>query len=101
MIFFYFLLTFIIELAVISVFLKKINLDVLFKVFFINLFTWPLAQLVYGLGVNVFIIELGVFIAEGFLLFRLFDLGKFKAFLISLVANLISYIIGLFFGKII
>jgi len=47
-----FALTFLTELAIISIILKKFNLTNTICILLINLFTWPLANLFYGEGLN-------------------------------------------------
>ena len=90
-----FLLTFIIELIIFYLFIRKKYFRTAFYVLLINLFTWPLANLAYGFWNHLFFIEIGVFIVEGFLILLLFNLGWKKAFLISFIANLISAVVGL------
>ena len=62
----------------------------------INSFTNPLANLAVSYGASVFLIELLVFIVEIFLIKLLLETGWKKAILISFVANLASFIVGLF-----
>jgi len=90
-----FLLTFLIELAIFWIFIRKNHGETLFYVLLINAFTWPLANLIYGFWQDFILIELGVFIAEGFLIALLFELDYKKAFLLSFVANFISALAGI------
>jgi len=94
---YFFLIGFILEFVVVYLFLKKDFLKVLGFVLLINLFTWPIANLLYGFNWNVYLIEIGVVIVEGFLIMELFKIDSKKSLLISFVANLISFLIGLTF----
>jgi len=90
-----FLLTFIIELIIFYLFFRKNYLKTAFYVLFINLFTWPIANLIYSVWPFLFFIEMGVLIIEGFFIMLLFKFNWKKAFLISFVANFISSLVGL------
>jgi len=92
-----FILTFLIETAIICFFIKKINLETAGKIFLINFFTWPIANLVYGFYSNLWIIESGVILAESLLIMFLFKLSYKKSFIISFAANFASTIIGIAF----
>ena len=98
-IFVQFLLTFISESIVIWLFLRKKNklLGIILFTFLINLFTWPLAQLLYGEGINFFVMEIAVVFVESLLIMLLFKLGYWKALLISFAANLVSASFGWLF----
>lgn len=91
----YFVLTFVIEFFVVYFFIRKDYLKVLFYVFLINLFTWPLANLFYGFGANFYFIEFCVFLAESVLIMLLFQVKYKKALLISFIANLLTASAGL------
>lgn len=85
-----FIFTLLIESVIAGLFIKK-DLDTLvLYIFLVNLFTWPLANFFYGEGFNFYIIEVGVFLVEIFLIKCLFRLDFKKALLISLFANLVS-----------
>lgn len=92
-----FILTFAIEFAIFCLFLKKNYLQTFFYVFLINAFTWPLANLAYDFWRNFYLIELGVFVVEGFLIKLLFKMNYKKAFLISFIANFVSALAGYLF----
>lgn len=91
--------TFIIELVIVWLFLRKQSkfFDIAGFVFLINLFTWPLAQLFYGESANFFIVEIMVVLVESLLIRLLFKLGYWKSLLISFVANLVSAFFGFMF----
>jgi len=91
---FYFFITFLLEFIVLSLFLRKGYFAVFLYVFLINLFTWPLANLAYGLGVNFFLVELCVVFAESVLIMLLFRLVFRKSLLISFLANGLSALAG-------
>lgn len=91
---FYFLLTAIIEFVIVFLIIRKNFLKILFYVLLINLFTWPLANLFFGLEFNFFIIELGVIFTESILIMLLFQIRYKKAILISLFVNIITALIS-------
>ena len=96
---FNFLLTFIIELFILYLCLRKDYFKITFYVLLINLFSWPLANWIYGFWYNLLFIELGVFFIEGVLIMLLFELNWKKAFIISFVANFVSALVGLLIGN--
>lgn len=91
----YFLITFFIEVTIFFVYFRKHYLRILFFVFLINAFSWPLANLFYDFYNSLLIIETFVFIIEGFLILLLFKLRHYKAFTLSLIANVLSFGVGL------
>lgn len=99
MIFVWFILTFISELAIVWLFLRKKNklLEIVLFILLINLFTWPLAQLFYGEGVNFFVVEIFVMLTESILIMLLFKIRYWKSLFISFVANLVSALLGFVF----
>lgn len=91
----FFLLTLIIEAPVIYLFYKSQWKQVMIPFFLLNLFTWPLLHIFLdNSDINIYLLELGVVIAEavGYQLFTKSSWGK--ALLASLAANAISYFIG-------
>jgi hypothetical protein len=91
----FFLLTLIIEAPVIYLFHKNQWKQVVVPFFLLNLFTWPLLHVFLDNSeINIYLLELGVVIAEaiGYKLFMKSNWGK--ALLASLVANALSYLIG-------
>jgi len=93
-IYFVLILTIITEFLVYLIFIRKNILRLFLYSILINSFTNPLANLVYGFGVNIFLIEFIVFVVEIFLIKLLFKMDYKKVTLISFVANLASFIIG-------
>lgn len=89
-----FFASFLVEFAIVSLILWKLNRKIFGIVFLINLFTWPIANFFYGTGLNLFIVEGAVVILEGFLLVMLLDIRRWKAGVISLVANSVSTFLG-------
>ncbi len=85
-----FLLTFIIELIIYFIFIRDKKLNIVLYCLLINLFTWPLANLIYGFWANFWLIELCVFLIEFILIKILFNISWKRAITISLIANLIS-----------
>lgn len=93
------LLTIIIEFFIYLIFIRKNILNLLLYSVLINSLTNPLANFMYQLKPwlfsQIFIIELGVFVMEIFFIKFLFEISWKKAILISLVANLASFIFGI------
>jgi len=89
-----FLLTIILELIVVFLFLRKDYIKTVIYVFLINLFTWPIANLIYGMGLNYYAVEAGIVLVESVLFIVLFKMSSRKALLISLVANFVSAFAG-------
>jgi hypothetical protein len=73
--------------------IKQRKLKLLLYCSLINLFTWPLANL-FVETISSFLIGSLVFVCETILIFYLFDIKLKKSLLISLVANLITFIVG-------
>ena len=85
-----FFYTVILESLTNKILLKEKTSKVLLYTFLINLFTWPIANIIFGIGVNFFIIELIVIFVESFLIMLLFKTSLCKSFSASLVANIIT-----------
>lgn len=90
-----FLITFIAELAIYLIFIKEKKSKIILYCFLINLFTWPLANIIYRIYGLFLAIESGVFLAEWALIFLMFKIDWKKAGLVSFIANLITAILGL------
>jgi hypothetical protein len=92
-----FVLTVCVEFIVLYFFVKNMSYyNLFFYSLLINLFTWPLANLYYGFGLNFFAVELGVVLAES-LLFRYFFEMKYKrALLVSFLVNGVTALMGFF-----
>lgn len=93
-----FLLNFLIELIVVYVFLRKNPRKVILFVFLINIFTWPFANLFFGVYQNFYLIEASVIFIESFLIMFLFNVKYIKSLYISFLANSISALLSFIFG---
>jgi hypothetical protein len=90
-------LTIIIEYIIYAIAIRK-NFGWLFiYALLINLFTWPLANLIYDWTGMFWLIEFFVFLIEFVLIMLLVRLKWWKALLISLIANLITALISFIF----
>jgi len=87
-------LTIIIELIVFLFLIKDKFIKILLGVILINSITNPLANSFLFLG--VFVIEFLVILVEVFLIKYFFNIGYFRAFMVSLIANLASFLLGAF-----
>jgi hypothetical protein len=93
------ILTILVEFIVYCLFIQKKFLSLLAYSVLINSITNPLMNLALGLGLNIILLEFLVFVAEIFLIKSLLSLNYKKAALISFVANIISFLLGvLIFG---
>lgn len=92
-----FALTLVIEFLIVWAFFRHDALRVFYLCFLINLFSWPIANWVYGFYNGFYIIELAVVLAESVLIMLLFRVNYWKALLISFTANLVSALVGKFF----
>lgn len=90
-----FIITFLLEFIIYLIWFRKRPGKIILYALLINLFTWPLAQMIFGLIGNFIIIEICVFIVEAVLLKYLFEMKWGKAILLSLIANLLTAIVGL------
>lgn len=91
-------ITVIIESFIAWLFLRSNIVKIILYVFFINFFTLPLATFTYQYLLNNFVlIEFIVFIVESVLIYYLFEIKFRKAILVSLVINLTTSLISLFF----
>jgi len=94
-------ITIFLELIIYFLWFRKGLAEVFKWVVLINLFTVPLANFVYGEFFNYhelgfIVIELGVVLVEAYLIKELFSIKLWKAGILSLVANLVSAIVGIF-----
>lgn len=90
-----FSLTFLVELIIALIFIRAGFWKVFFYVFLINLFSWPIAQLIYGEFGLYLLTELGVILVEGILIMFLFEVRFWKGLLVGFIANSISMALGL------
>jgi hypothetical protein len=92
-----FVVSFLVEWVIVSLILWKLNRKVFGIVFLINLFTWPIANFFYGIGLNLLVIEVAVTILEAILLVILLRVKYLRAAITSLVANVVSTLLGYIF----
>lgn len=87
------LLTLLLELPIIALFFKrKKRPDALMNALMINLISWPVAHILkISTDLNVYIIETIVVTGEGIALWLLTGCGWKKGFIMSLIANVISF----------
>ena len=90
------LATIFVEFLAYFILIRKNPLKLFLYSVLINSITNPLANFAYQIFGNFLIIEILVFLAEGFLIKVLFQTNYQKAFLVSFCANLASALIGLF-----
>ena len=95
-IYFYFLMTILIEMPVVLLCFKKQWKQGLLIGLLLNLFTWPLLHVfLFSTNVNINILELCVAITEGIGYWIFMQCGWKKAFAVSFLVNGLSYGIGL------
>jgi Mn2+/Fe2+ NRAMP family transporter len=91
------IITIIIESVIFWLFIREEPLKLLFTSFLVNSVTLPLATFSYlYFYPNYLLTETAVFLAEGVLLKSLLEIDYSKALLISLVANMVTMIVGFF-----
>ena len=88
----YFVVTVILEYLVYAIAIRKDFLKLLKYVVLVNAFTWPLVNLITGVG--FLWAELGVFAVEFVLIMFLLRIKWGKALIISFIANLITALVG-------
>ncbi|GAB2826761.1 hypothetical protein [Ferruginibacter profundus] len=92
---YYFLLTLVIELPIVGVFFSKRWKYALLIGFLLNLFTWPsLNILLFYTHWNINVLEIGVAVTESAGYYLLMQCSWKKALLLGFIANAISYGIG-------
>jgi hypothetical protein len=95
-IFFYLLLTLLIEMPLVVLFFRSQWKLALITGVLLNLFTWPLLHLlIYSFNLNINLLEFGVAITEGAGYLVFMRCSWKKAFAVSLLVNGLSYGIGL------
>jgi hypothetical protein len=93
--FFYLAVTIIIEFIVYIIAIRK-NIALLFLYcILINAVTWPLANIFYDISGLFWIIEIFVFALECILIKYLMNISWKRAIILSLIANLITALIGI------
>lgn len=92
---FLFFLTIALEFILIQFMIKIPLKKSLLYIILINCITWPLANFLYIYFIkNWFMVELMVFIGEGFLIKQLFEIKYTRAFIISFILNAITALTG-------
>jgi hypothetical protein len=92
----YFILTLVIELPLVGLFFKKDAKYALLIGFLLNLFTWPLLNIIlYYTNWNINLLEAGVAITESIGYFLLMQCSWKKALAVGFTANAISYGFGI------
>ena len=95
-IWYYFILTLVIELPIVVLFFKKEWKFALLTGFLLNLFTWPVLHiLLFYTGININILEIGVAITESTGYFLLMQCSWKKAWALGFTANAVSYGLGI------
>lgn len=92
-----FIATFIIEFLIIWTLFRKDILKIAGYVFLMNLFSWPLANLLFDVYSNFIVIEISVVLIESVLIMLLFKKRYLKSLGISLLVNFVSAVAGLIF----
>jgi len=91
-------ITILIEFIVYCIAIKKEYKKLFLYAILINAFTWPLAHLFYTSSVGqILVIEFLVFLVEIPLIALLFRIKYWKAIIISLIANVLTTLIGFVF----
>ncbi len=92
-----FLLTLLIELPIICYWLKKNWKEALLIGFLVNLFTWPLLQVVYRIThAPILMLELIIGLVEGYCFYLFFKKPVWISLVVGILVNAISYTIGYF-----
>jgi hypothetical protein len=88
------LLTLLIELPIIALFFKRRKRPVaLMYGLLVNLISWTIAHILkISTDINIYLIEITVVIGEGIGLWLLTECGWKKGFLMSIIANSISFL---------
>lgn len=94
--YFYFLLTLLIELPIVFLFFRKQWKQALIIGFLLNLFTWPLLHVfLFETYIDITLLEIIIAIIEGLGYFLLMRTRWWKAQLLSFFANGVSYGVGI------
>lgn len=89
-----FFITILVEFLINILLIKDKTKKIVLYTILINLFTWPIGSIIYGAGVNFYILEFFIFITEGILLMLLFEIKFKKAFFVSFVGNLVTALLS-------
>jgi hypothetical protein len=92
----YFILTILIELPIVLLLLKGDKKELLLVGFLLNLFTWPILNVLYATtSFNLNVMEIMVALTEGLGYWLFFKQAYWKCTAVSILANGLSYGIGL------
>lgn len=90
------IITILVEFLIYRKWLGKETPNLLKYVLLINLFTFPIATIIFGIYLNYFAIEFFIFLIESILIWLLFGVKIWNAFCLSFIANLVTTLIGWF-----
>jgi len=92
----YFIITLVVELPIVLLFFKQERKFALLIGFLLNLFTWPLLNiLLYYTHWNINILEIGVAVTESIGYYLLMQCSWKKALALGFTANALSYGVGI------
>jgi len=88
------LLTLLLELPIVSFFFRKRKRkNAMMVALFLNVITWPMVNIIrLNTNWNLDVVEIFVVLLEGIGYWLILGIGWKKSFLISLIANLVSFI---------
>lgn len=92
------LLTILLELPIISFFfVKRKRKNAMLVAFFLNIVTWPIVNIIrLNTSWNLDVVEIFVVLLEGIGYWVVLSAGWKKSFLISIIANTVSFIVTKF-----
>ena len=98
--YFYFLVTLLIELPIVVLYFRKQWKHALLVGFLLNLFTWPLLHVfLFETRVDINLLEIIIAIAEGAGYFLLMRCKWWQGLLLSFIVNGLSYGIGILINQ--
>ncbi len=99
--FWYLLLTMVIEIPVYFLFDRRTIFYTIFILILANCLTWPIMNILYQhTQIHLLVLETGVTLVEAFIIYTFLDQPKIKALLISLIQNTITTMIGVWINHI-
>ncbi len=93
---FSFILTIFIEFIIARLFFKKEYFKLFSYVFLMNLFTWPIASLLFNNYSSLLYIEIGIILVEWILIKLLLEMKYSKSLLISFLMNIVGFVASIF-----
>jgi len=97
----YFFYTLLIEIPIYFIFVRKQITRTILILFFANMLTWPILNLLYfNTNINLLILESGVTLVEAIIIYLFLNQKPAKALLISFVQNAVSTAIGVYLNGI-